>query len=359
MTWEADILGEGFEAYTFRAAGDDGLERTATLVRYRPGNEDTVPPAGERRTVLFLHGWSDYFFNVDLARFWSSRGYDFYALDMHNHGRSLRPETPGGYVADLADYDAEIGRAIGIIAADSNHADRQHTDSQHREQSRPAPLTLMGHSTGGLVAALWVSNHPGTISALVLNSPWLEMHGSSLVRRAASTMVGPVARFRPEAVLRLPERGFYWRTISSSADGEWALDDKYRPPMAFPLRAGWLHAVLAGHAKVARGLGIDIPILVLLSRGSANGPFWTEEMRRTDAVLDVNVIALRALTLGRTVTVERIDGALHDVFLSPAKVRADAYARLSRWLRGYGEPDTGAEESGGTLSDAPDGGGRR
>jgi alpha-beta hydrolase superfamily lysophospholipase len=321
MTWQPDILGDGFEAASFEATGDDGVARTATLVRHRPAGVPAAKATGRRRAVLFLHGWSDYFFNVELAGFWADHGYEFYALDMHNHGRSLRPDSPGGYVANLADYDAEISQAIGIIGADGPHE-----------------LTLMGHSTGGLVAALWVSGHPGTASQLILNSPWLEMHGSSLVRRAASTMVGPMARFRPEAILRLPERGFYWRTISSSAEGEWALDDRYRPPMAFPLRAGWLSAVLAGQTKVARGLGIEIPILVLLSGGSANGPFWTEEMRRTDAVLDVNIIALRALTLGRSVTLERIDGALHDVFLSPAGVRADAYARLARWLRGYAGP---------------------
>lgn len=326
MDWHPDILGDGFEAATFEAAGDDGVVRTATLVRYRPAGIPAGKASARRRAVLFLHGWSDYFFNVDLARFWAERNYGFYALDMHNHGRSLRPDSPGGYVANLADYDAEISKAIGIIGSDGP----------------PPELTLMGHSTGGLVAALWVSSHPGAASHLILNSPWLEMHGSSLVRRAASTMVGPMARFRPEAILRLPERGFYWRTISSSAEGEWALDDRYRPPMAFPLRAGWLSAVLSGHARVARGLGIQIPILVLLSGGSANGPFWKEEMRRTDAVLDVNIIALRALTLGCTVTVERIDGALHDVFLSPARVRADAYARLARWLRGYAA--TGADE---------------
>jgi alpha-beta hydrolase superfamily lysophospholipase len=341
MEWQPDILGAGFEACTFQAAGADGVRRTATLVRFRPGRVEsdtsfrTAQVPGKqplRRTVLFLHGWSDYFFNVDLARFWTRSGYEFYALDMHNHGRSLRPDAPGGYVADLADYDAEIGQAVAMIRADSDTPDQE--------------LTLMGHSTGGLVAALWVGRHPGAVSRLILNSPWLEMHGSSLVRRAASTVVRPVARFRPEAVLRLPERGFYWRTISSAADGEWALDDRFRPPMAFPLRAGWLSAVLAGHARVARGLGIDIPILVLLSRGSANGPFWSEEMRRTDAVLDVDIIALRALTLGRTVTVERIDGALHDVFLSPAAVRADAYARLSRWLRGYATPEPGTAGPG-------------
>jgi alpha-beta hydrolase superfamily lysophospholipase len=335
MEWQPDILGAGFEACMFEALGGDGVRRTATLVRFRPGIDERETPhlatqvwdiQGLRRTVLFLHGWSDYFFNVDLARFWTQNGYEFYALDMHNHGRSLRPGAPGGYVADLADYDAEIGQAMAIIRDDSTNPDQD--------------LTLMGHSTGGLVAALWVSRHPGTVSHLILNSPWLEMHGSALVRYAALTMVRPVARLRPRAILRLPERGFYWRTISSSADGEWALDDRYRPPMAFPLRAGWLNAVLSGHARVARGLGIDVPILVLLSRGSATGPFWSEEMRRTDAVLDVNIIALRALTLGRTVTVERIEGALHDVFLSPADVRADAYARLSRWLRGYGSTET-------------------
>ena len=322
MEWQRDILGDGFESLAFTAAGQDGVERTATLVRFRPVQQEAGAAGEPRRAVLFLHGWSDYFFNVDLARFWSSAGYAFYALDMHNHGRSLRPGSPGGYVTDLADYDAEIETAFRIISQDG----------------AAMPLTLMGHSTGGLVAALWASRHPGDVSQLILNSPWLEMHGSALVRRAALGMVGPVAHIRPEAVLRLPPRGFYWRTISSSADGEWPLDDQYRPPTAFPVRAGWLSAVLAGHAKVARGLNIEVPVLVLLSRGSANGLFWSEEMRRTDAVLDVNVIAARALTLGRTVTVERIDGALHDVFLSPAAVRADAYARLARWLRAYGAP---------------------
>jgi alpha-beta hydrolase superfamily lysophospholipase len=47
------------------------------------------------------------------------------------------------------------------------------------------------------------------------------------------------------------------------------------------------------------------------------------------------------LSLGRTVTLERIDGALHDVFLSAPRVRADAYARLSRWIRAYVRSDGG------------------
>ena len=321
MDWQSDILGPGFESRAFEAAGEDGVRRRATLVRFTPPDASAVRSAGPRRAVLFLHGWSDYFFNVELARFWAGQGFEFFALDMHNHGRSLQPGTHGGYVADLGNYDAEIGTAVGII-----------TESG---RAGPVQLALMGHSTGGLVAALWASRNPDAVSQLVLNSPWLEMHGSALVRRAAWTMVEPIARLRPEAVLRLPERGFYWRSISSSAEGEWALDDAYRPPLAFPVRAAWLSAILAGQAKVARGLGIAVPILVLLSAASENGMVWNEEMRRTDAVLDVNTIAARAMSLGRSVTVERIDGALHDVFLSRADVRADAYGRLARWVRGY------------------------
>ena len=172
-----------------------------------------------------------------------------------------------------------------------------------------------------------------------------------MVRRAAQAMVKPLARFWPKTILRLPERGFYFRSISSSAEGEWLLDEKYRPPLAFPMRAGWLSAVLSGQARVARGLRIDIPILVLISGASANGMVWQESMRHSDitlwedffdtdeahwdAVLDVNTMAVRAMTLGRTVTLERVDGGLHDVFLSAGPVRADAYDRLARWIHGY------------------------
>ena len=329
MEWVPDILGDDFEACTVPAAGPDGVERTATLVRHVPAGRRSSAGGGPPRAVLFLHGWSDYFFNEELAEFWAGQGFAFFALDMHNHGRSLLAGGHGGYVADLDDYDAEITAAIGIIVSLHPGAD-------------PAPtVALMGHSTGGLIAALWASRHPGMVAQLILDSPWLEMHGSPAVRRAARTMVEPLARFWPEAVIRLPERGFYWRSISSAAEGEWTLDDNYRPPRAFPVRAGWLSAVLSGQSRVARGLNIDVPILVLISGASATGMFWKESMRRTDAVLDVNTIALRALSLGRTVTLERIDGALHDVFLSPPRIRADAYARLARWLRAYVLDDGG------------------
>ncbi|MEE2523324.1 alpha/beta hydrolase [Pseudarthrobacter sp. J75] len=317
MEWTQDILGEGFQARPLAATGADGITRTATLIRHLPQRPET--PAGRRRAVLFLHGWSDYFFNTDLAGFWTSAGYEFHALDMHNHGRSLQEGVPPGFVADLQAYDAEINAALEIVTGGDAGTE----------------VTLMGHSLGGLVAVLWAQRHPGRVTRLILNSPWLEMHRGPWTRRAVTTMVAPLARFRPEAVLRLPERQFYWRSISSEADGEWTLDSRYRPPQAFPVRAAWLRAVLRGQAEVAHGLRLTVPVLVLLSTASRNGMVWTDQMLHTDAVLDVAAIAVRAATLGDSVTLERVDGALHDVFLSAPEVRADAFSRVARWLAAY------------------------
>jgi hypothetical protein len=56
-------------------------------------------------------------------------------------------------------------------------------------------------------------------------------------------------------------------------------------------------------------------------------------MLETDSVLDVADIARRSLQLAPTVTVARIDGALHDVMLSRRPVRERAKAEIRQWLR--------------------------
>ncbi|EMY35573.1 lysophospholipase [Arthrobacter crystallopoietes BAB-32] len=347
--WIEDILGAGFESTALEVPAGDGATRRATLVRHLP-QAGGAERAGH--VVLYLHGWSDYFFNTELADFWHRLGVAFYALDVHNHGRNLRIGEPdqgdavpgdsagadpesrtvgggdlAGYASDLADYDDEIATAVAAVREDA--AARLGLDEADID------LTLMGHSTGGLVAALWTNRNPGAVKALVLNSPWLEVHRSSLVRRAAAKVLDPLSRLKPEAEIRLPARGFYWRTISSTEEGEWDLDPDLRPPFAFPVRAGWLSAVWQGQSEVDKGLSITAPVLVLTSARSVYGPLWHEDMKAADAVLDVETMAASAVKLGSTVTVERIEAALHDIFLSRPEVRADAYARLERWAKAY------------------------
>lgn len=324
-TAEPDRTGPTAAAYQEHVA----VSYRATLVRHRPvaRPEDAAPPPpAAKPAVLFIHGWSDYFYNTGLAEFFTSHGYSFYAVDLHNHGRSLTSHEMGGYVADLADYDAEILAAHAVIAQE--HAGMSESAAGN------APILLMGHSTGGLIATLWAHHHPGLVSHLVLNSPWLEIQGGAAIRRAATPLV-QLADLRPLMRMRVPERSFYWRGISDEAYGEWPVDKKLRPPHAFPVRAGWMKAILAAQQEVAAGLKLPMPVLVLLSTKSMLGPIWSDAMLRADVVLDVRSLALRTLSLGNSVTLERLEGALHEVLLSPQPVRDDAYARMERWLRGY------------------------
>ncbi len=335
--WTPDILGPDYSALTLAVPRPDGTARAATLVRHTPaGGGRQGPTAGERRdrhAVLYIHGWSDYFYNTGLAEFFTDHGYDFYALDLHDHGRNLAGPELGGYVDDLADYDDEITLAHSVIRSASG---TDGTGGTGGTDGTDVPIMLMGHSTGGLIATLWAHKFPGKVSQLVLNSPWLEIQGGPAIRRAATPLVRPVAELRPLMRMRVPERNFYWRGISDEAYGEWPVDRTMRLPQAFPVRAGWMRAILAAQHQVAGGLGLTMPILVLLSSRSMLGPVWNGAMLRADVVLDVRTLALRAVSLGSSVSVERIDGALHEVFLSGGDVRRDAYRRLDRWLRGYG-----------------------
>ena len=67
---------------------------------------------------------------------------------------------------------------------------------------------------------------------------------------------------------------------------------------------------------------------------------WEERLKNFRSIrrglqVVVDDIARAALKLGPSVTVERVDGALHDVFLSRHEAREDAYRRLDRWVRGW------------------------
>ena len=47
----------------------------------------------------------------------------------------------------------------------------------------------MGHSTGGLIAALWAARNVGRLEGLILNSPWLDLQGSAIVRTLGTPVI--------------------------------------------------------------------------------------------------------------------------------------------------------------------------
>src|SRR5438105_3791501 len=146
MSWQPDPLLPGFEIYDLPFPDDYDGSVLATLVR--------LPCLPEPKgAVLYVHGFIDYFFQRHMAERFAAEGYDFYALDLRKHGRSLRVHQHPNFCKSINEYYADITRALLVIGQ---------------------PVLLAGHSTGGLVCSLYADegDRRKLIRALWLNSPF-------------------------------------------------------------------------------------------------------------------------------------------------------------------------------------------
>ena len=330
--WSEDVLGAGFEARLIQLLPDEEGEVVATLVRHRPDSDPHVlagTPATPRFQALYIHGWNDYFFQREMARQIAFAGGQFYALDLRKYGRSWRANQTFGWVDDLATYDEDIEEALTIMGSD-------------------LPLVMMAHSTGGLTAALWAHRHPDQLAGLWLNSPWLELQTSSLLRYPTQQAVELIGARDPRRVLPTGGNDFYstslagwgpeegsipeiWQDFASDPSlAGWGINPVWKNTSRVTL-AGWLAAVTAGHLQVAQGLAIPAPIFAASSARTFAGKVWDETVRSSDTVLDADVIAERATRLGPRVWVERLPG-VHDLSLSVPPVRRELWSATLRWL---------------------------
>jgi alpha-beta hydrolase superfamily lysophospholipase len=310
-TVETDVLGAPYEARTIPLADDNEGEVVATLVTLRA-------PAPTRKAVLYLHGFVDYFFQKHLAEFYTERGYDFYALDMRKYGRSLRPYQTPNFASDFEVYDEEIDEAVRII----------------REVDGHDVLLVNGHSTGGLIAALWAdrARGRGVVQGLFLNSPFFEFNMPWLSRRVLNPIVNYIGRRKPVSALPQKLGTTYGLSLHKDHHGEWDYDLNWKPLNGYTIYAGWVRAVSQAHRALQAGLRIDVPVLVAASARTHRGGY-AEAAHHADAVLNVEDIARYTPGLGKNVSLVRIDGGKHDLTLSPPKAREQLFAKLDEWLR--------------------------
>jgi alpha-beta hydrolase superfamily lysophospholipase len=317
VQWQPDILGDGYKQTVLDLGTDpDGEGQIdAVLVRREPRDGEVAQGA-----VLYLHGFTDYFFQAELADFFGERGLAFYALDHRKAGRARRPGQTAHFVSDLALYDDELERALAIVA-----------------DAHPGlPVLLVAHSTGGLVAALWLDRRRAAgrvapVAGLVLNSPWLDLHGKPVLRGPVTQALRVLSKAQPYRAFKgLP--GVYGQTLHTSGTGEWDFDVTLKPLDGFPVPIGWLNAVRRGHARLHRGLDVGVPSLLLRSIRSDLSGKRSGLSDNSDLVLDVTQIARWAGCIGDETTVVPIEGARHDVFLSLPEPRERAYAAVDGWL---------------------------
>ena len=346
-----DILGEPWVARRIDVALNETAAPNAdhaVLVHQR----GAAPAAGAQgaprheRAVLYLHGRNDYFFQTHLADAFLQAGYEFYALDLRTCGRAGIGHPSPHDVRDLRIHDEEISEALRIIRSEHGHS----------------AVVLNGHSTGGLQAVIWAADHPGTVEALVLNSPWLQLNASGLIRSYGSAYVDVLSRRSPERIIDNPaeakarkrlaaeaasapspdgaeaggsgpvEADLYVRVLHRRWGGEWDWDLRLKPSPAFPVRAGFLAGIRRLQREVRHGLGIEAPVLVCCSTTSSSPEASPEEALHSDIVLSVEQIIERAAFLGTDVTVRQIPGGVHDLALSPSPAREEYLATVTGWL---------------------------
>ena len=317
IQWKPDMLGDGYTQTVLDLGADpDGEGQIdAVLVRREPRDGEAV-----RGAVLYVHGFTDYFFQTALADFFAERGLAFYALDHRKSGRARRPGHTAHYVSDLALYDDELERALAVVAG-----------------AHPGlPVVVAAHSTGGLIVPLWLDRRRAAgrvapVAGLVLNSPWFDLQGKPVLRGPVTQALRVLSKAQPFRVFKgMP--GVYGRTLHTSGTGEWDYDLELKPLDGFPVTIGWLNAVRRGHARLHRGLDVGVPSLVLRSAASDLSGRYTDLSDNADTVLDVTQIARWAGCLGAETTVVPIEGARHDVFLSQAAARTRAYEAVDAWL---------------------------
>lgn len=299
-----DVLGDGWTARTIPLAPDDrsrtGTDPVATLVS--PAGSLGVHGPRRARAVLYLHGFVDYFFHPHVADALAQHGYDLHGLDLRDYGRSIREGRVPNDTRELFVYAEEIDAAVRLL------------------RERYGSVSLLGHSTGGLIAALWANGRAGAVDAVVLNSPWLDLRGSWFERRPLTQTLRVVGRVAPDLVVG-HVAPHYGRALHSESGGEWDFDLTWKPHDGFPARAGFIRTVRAGHRRVARGLDIQVPVLVLASDASGPDDREHDALLTTDSVLDVAHIRSLAPRLGPDVTFVEVPGGAHDLALSPPPAR--------------------------------------
>ncbi|HVP31118.1 MAG TPA: lysophospholipase [Myxococcota bacterium] len=109
-------------------------------------------PPQPRRVIAVAHGYAEHAGRYDALGAWfAARGFAVHALDHRGHGRS---EGPRGHVARFDDFLDDLERFLALVRG-------EHPD---------VPVTLLGHSMGGLIVASLLARGASTIDDAVLSA---------------------------------------------------------------------------------------------------------------------------------------------------------------------------------------------
>lgn len=307
--WFADTLGGDFQCRYFDQGTDYSGNIRSCLTRLLPKEPTNF-------AVLYIHGFNDYFFQAEMAERFINNGYAFFATDLRKYGRSLMDRQKHCQVRNFNEYFADLDSALTEI----NREGYKH-------------IIMIGHSTGGLVAAYYMAHHPDTnINGLILNSPFLDWNLGKM--ECVVGIAAALGRIAPNIPISSGSGTAYGESLSRKYHGEWDFNTQWKSVTPLKVDLGWVRAVNSAQKYLKKHkYGINVPILLMYSSKSIVADDWSPDVDRADAVLDVDDIRKYGLMLGHDVTSIRVTGGRHDLILSEKEVREPLYTYIFSWLK--------------------------
>lgn len=274
---------------------------------------------GNRPAILYLHGFIDYFFHPHVATAFVEKGFDFYALELRKCGHSLLPYQHPNYCRNIEEYFEEISLALNLIYSQCK-----------------SPISLLGHSTGGLIATFYLhkGNKKQLVDKLILNSPFLEFNTQpKIVQIVGIFLSKPISKISPYAGINNAVNPIYPQSLHKDYQGEWNFNLQYKPIQGFPAYFSWIHAISKAQKQIKKLPPLQLPVLLLHSDKSFTPKKFSKEVHTADIVLNSQKMCVIGKDLSHNIVIRSITDAKHDVFLSKKQSREMAFCALFDWLQ--------------------------
>jgi alpha-beta hydrolase superfamily lysophospholipase len=296
---------------------------TSQIIKLNPDYEGEVIAVltssnfntGNRKSVLYIHGYIDYFFHPHLGEKFNENNFDFYAIDLRKYGRSLLEHQHPNYCKDVKEYFEEITNAIREI------------------KSKSSSVYILAHSTGGLIASSYMNDgkERDLIDGLILNSPFLDFNQSKFEKSFSLFVAKFISKLSNYAKVEGALSPAYGESVHKDFYGEWDFNLDWKPIKGFPTYFKWLVAISTAQKKLEKS-NITVPVLVMHSSGSIKMSKYSKEAMSNDIVLNIEDIKRVGKKLGKKVTLLKIDNAQHDIFLSAKVEREIGFEKMFSWL---------------------------
>lgn len=285
--------------------GHDGAK-----LRYALFRPETAPARG---TVVIVHGRNECIEKyLETIRDLTGEGFAVATFDLRGQALSgrLARDPRAGHIRRFGDYVEDVERFLAGVV----------------EPACPAPVSLLAHSLGGLVALTIAPKLSGRIARMVLSAPLVGLTGLPVSPRLAFSVAAFFSMTGFGERMLAKERGplaFDDNPLTSCETRfgyHTTLRETHRDLGIGPPTARWLNEIRKAMAKALRPehlTRITVPTLVLAPVRDGVVPFAAME---------------RLTQMFRASRLVPITGARHELLMESDRYRAQAMAALLAFL---------------------------